>query len=192
MKRTPSPLAVIVLSLLMLATAHAQGLKWSYTNAIPSQFTNSTFSVSSVGDGTGASAWLVQASSFFFPGPFPLPGSVQFQRIICLNKSGAPVLTNDITANNGFLAATLVRLSRNELVVQLKGTEDITNTVNVLRHFTLAHGDVRETDTELLATEIVSGIGTSTALQATDKTGFVTYTLGVPSVPEFVVRRYAR
>jgi hypothetical protein len=189
MKRTSSLLAVIALSFLMLASTQAQALKWSYISAIPSQFTNDFFSVSSIGDAAGASAWLLQGSFSIFPG---IPGPVQFQRIIWLNKSGTPVLTNDIPVGTDFVTATLVRLSRNELVVQLKGIINLTNNVNVLRHFTVAHGDVRETDTELLTTEIVSGIGTTSSLLATDKTGFFTYTLGVPAVPEFVVRRYAR
>ena len=104
---------MVALSFLTLASAQAQALKWSYTNALPSQFTNNTFFVSSIGDGAGASAWLVQASSFF-PGLPGIPGPIQFQRIIWLNKSGAPILTNDIPTGIDFVTATLVRLTRNE------------------------------------------------------------------------------
>ena len=197
MKRTCLLLTILALSFLMLASARAQSLQWSYTNEIPTLYSNGTVNVSSASDGSGGSVWLLQMNEGFFLPGFPgLPYSLT-HRVIWLNKSGAPILTNDLaTTTTGTINSSIIRCARNEVAIQFKESSSLilTPTTNVLRRFILTHGAVRQVDTLLDTNEVVSGVtgllSPTPPTVAADKAGFFTHTVNPPPT-EFIVHRYS-
>jgi hypothetical protein len=125
---------------------------------------------------------------------------VTTQQLVWLNKLGQQIFNDTVAIENvSISAASLIRMTRTEVFLQVRGTENTTNTFNLLRRYVSSRAGVTFTDTplepgEVLTTSLLAGplATTGGSLPTPDKTGFFSYTLGIPLLTnEFVVRRYS-
>lgn len=194
-QRMKKILSTLVVALTAFTAAQAQQVKWIATNALPSSLTNAGTTVSAIGvsDGAGTTAWLVSSSSFFFPG---FPGFNPTQQVVWLNKSGGTIFNGGVSVDNAasISSANLLRVSRTDLLLQIRGTSTMLTSFNILRRYVVSHSGVTFTDTALDPNEnAINSAATLGIIQPPppDKTGFFTVTLGLPTAPEIVVRRYS-
>jgi hypothetical protein len=186
--------AALIVTIAATVAVHAQRIQWASFAPLPEHFTNLsvTATASGVTDGAGGSAWLVTGSSITFPPPLFFPVTITTQQLVWLNKTGHPVFNDTIAIENALVSgANIVRMSRTDVFLQIRGTENVTNNLNVLRRYVSGRTGVTFTDTALESGEVLATSVVGNNPPVPDKTGFFSYSLGIPLLTnEFVVRRY--
>ena len=194
----------------IMVPAHAQYVRWASTNALPNSFTNASITVNSVEDGAGGSVWLLHDIIHtntppyeLIPAPQPgqwgvLPEPVVFQfvlipaeQIVWIDKSGTTLLNENIGLNS---QATIVRVTRNELVVQVRHLFAVGPAplfLKTLRRYVNGKTGTTRNETDVYPNEVFTTSVNGNALAGADKTGFFSFSLGAPFTPEFIVRRYS-
>ena len=210
--------AILGVALITLAPARAQQLKWASTNALPDVFTNTGTVVTSAADGAGGSVWLVdsiphwvslrippQNDDLIFHDVnlgFPTNGNflsffAQAHRVIWFDKSGAMILNEDLTTTSTGGGVSIVRVTRNDLVLQVRGlsgkallgpspvlvpgnAHEIT--LSGLRRYVRSSTNVTRTDTFLSPNESFDTQATANSPTAvgSDRTGLFSYELNGP------------
>ena len=182
--------ALLALALITMVSAHAQTLQWSSTNNLPTSFSNGIFSVNASSDGAGGSAWLISGNS-----GGPIVGFIPAQHLIYLDRSGNLLMTIGVGSNGlTSTSASLVRVGRNEVVVNIRGQvlAPAPTPVNFLRRYEIGKNVIAFTDTALEFNENFSNLAPPGGVLAlSDKTGFFSYTLITPQFPQIVMRRYS-
>ena len=179
---------LIAFALCTMVSARAQTLQWSSTNNLPTSFSNSILSVSAGVDGAGGSAWLVNGSI----GPFS--GFSTAQHLIYLDRSGNLLMTIGVGSNGmTSTSASLVRVARNEVVVDIRGAvlSPAPTSVHFLRRYEIGKNVIGFTDTAVELNETFAPPAPVGSVALTDKTGFFSYTLGTPQFPTIMMRRYS-